>query len=107
MNIFELLLGVIIPVGLGLFGYRFAGWFGAIGGPFLAAAVMQRFGPQMLFAFSAAIYVVLVVIILQRMRTRASVPASARGKFIALLRTSPIFARLAGRSGGDDKGGGQ
>jgi len=77
--------------------------FGAIGGPFLASAFMQRFGPQMLFAFNAVIYLVLIGIILYRMRARAGVPAVARGKFIALLRTSTVFARLARRND-DDKG---
>lgn len=79
--------------------------FGAICGPFLASTFMQRFGPQMLFAFSAVIYVILIGIILYRMRARASVPAGARGKFIAMLRTSTIFARLARRAGADDKDG--
>lgn len=76
--------------------------FGAICGPLLAATLMQRFGPQMLFAFSAVVYVGLIGIIVYRMQARASVPAGARGKFIALLRTSTIFARLARRNG-DDK----
>jgi MFS family permease len=79
--------------------------FGAIGGPFFASTFMQRFGPQMLFAFSATIYVLLIGIILYRMQVRASVPAGARGKFIALLRTSPIFARLARRTPTGDKDG--
>ncbi|WP_274629347.1 MFS transporter [Arvimicrobium flavum] len=81
--------------------------FGAVGGPFIASTFMQRFGPQMLFAFSAAIYIGLIGIILYRMRTRASVPAGARGKFIALLRTSTVFARLAKRPAGEDKEDGQ
>lgn len=77
--------------------------FGAIGGPFLASSFMQRFGPQMLFAFCAVIYVILIVIILYRMQVRAGVPAGARGRFIALLRTSTLFSRLARRPGPDDK----
>jgi MFS family permease len=77
--------------------------FGAIGGPFVAATFMQWYGPQMLFAFSAAIYAMLIVIIVYRMQARAGVPAGARGKFIALLRTSTIFARLARRGGNEDK----
>lgn len=77
--------------------------FGAIGGPFLASSFMQRFGPQMLFAFCAVIYVILIVIILYRMQVRAGVPAGARGRFIALLRTSTLFSRLARRSGPEDK----
>jgi hypothetical protein len=35
------------------------------------------------------------------------VPASKRGRFIALLRTSTVFARLARRNGGADRPGGE
>jgi MFS family permease len=77
--------------------------FGAIGGPFSAAWVMQRFGPHSLFIFSALVYAVLTFIILYRMLVREAVPAAKRGRFIALLRTSPIFARLARRTGAGDK----
>jgi len=71
--------------------------FGAIGGPLAASLAMQRLGPQSLFVFCALVYAVYILIILYRMRTRGSVPASRRGRFIALLRTSPVFARLARR----------
>ncbi|WP_394891293.1 MFS transporter [Mesorhizobium sp. AaZ16] len=77
--------------------------FGAIGGPISASWVMQNFGPHSLFIFSALVYAVLIFIILYRMLVRSAVPASKRGRFIALLRTSPIFARLARRNGGGDK----
>jgi MFS family permease len=77
--------------------------FGAIGGPISASWVMQNFGPHSLFIFSALVYAVLILIILYRMLVRSAVPASKRGRFIALLRTSPIFARLARRNGGGDK----
>jgi MFS family permease len=73
--------------------------FGAIGGPVVAASFMQRFGPQSLFIFCATVYAVFILIIVYRMQARAAVPASRRGRFTALLRTSPIFARLARRSG--------
>lgn len=77
--------------------------FGAIGGPISASWVMQNFGPHSLFIFTALVYSVLIFIILYRMLVRSAVPASKRGRFIALLRTSPIFARLARRNGGGDK----
>jgi MFS family permease len=77
--------------------------FGAIGGPISASWVMQNFGPHSLFIFSALVYAVLIFIILYRMLVRSAVPASKRGRFIALLRTSPIFARLTRRNGGGDK----
>lgn len=78
--------------------------FGAIGGPFAAAAVMQRFGPHALFLFSALVYAIFIALILYRMRTRAPAPSAERGRFTALLRTSTIFARLAQRSGNRDTG---
>ncbi|WP_353640838.1 MFS transporter [Mesorhizobium sp. WSM2239] len=77
--------------------------FGAISGPISASWFMQNFGPHSLFIFSALVYAVLIFIILYRMLVRSAVPASKRGRFIALLRTSPIFARLARRNGGGDK----
>jgi MFS family permease len=77
--------------------------FGAIGGPISASWVMQQLGPHALFIFIALVYATLVVIILYRMLVRSGVPASKRGRFIALLRTSPIFAKLARRNGGTDK----
>ena len=68
--------------------------FGAIIGPFAAAAAMQRLGPHALFSFSAAVYVVFIALILWRMRARPPAKEEERGRFIALLRTSTIFARL-------------
>lgn len=76
---------------------------GAIVGPFAAAAAMQHYGPQALFQFSAAIYVVFIGLILWRMRVRAPASPEERGRFTALLRTSTIFARLADWRGGDRK----
>lgn len=73
--------------------------FGAIGGPFIASTLMHVAGPQALFHFCAAIYLALTLIIVYRMVVRAPAPESARGRFIALLRTSTVFARLAGRNG--------
>ena len=73
---------------------------GAVGGPFAASLTMQQFGPAALFVFMAAVYLILIVIILYRMRARDSVPAERRGRFVALLRTSTVFARLARRPGG-------
>jgi MFS family permease len=72
--------------------------FGAIGGPVAASLAMQRLGPQSLFLFCALVYAVYIPMIVYRMQARDSVPASRRGRFIALLRTSPVFARLARRS---------
>ena len=78
--------------------------FGAIGGPIVAALFMQRFGPQSLFVFCAIVYALLILIIVYRMQAREAVPATRRGRFIALLRTSTIFARLTRRNGSAGKG---
>jgi hypothetical protein len=40
--------------------------------------------------------------LLYRMKARTGVPADDRGRFVALLRTSTIFAKLA-RGGGADR----
>ncbi|HEY6631812.1 MAG TPA: MFS transporter [Rhizobiaceae bacterium] len=77
---------------------------GAIVGPVVAAFFMQDFGPQSLFIFSATIYASFILIIVYRMQARAAVPASGRSRFIALLRTSPIFARLTRRNSDSGKG---
>ena len=74
--------------------------FGAIGGPISASWVMQNYGPHSLFIFTALVYALLILIILYRMLVREAVPPAKRGRFIALLRTSPVFARLARRNGG-------
>lgn len=76
---------------------------GAIGGPLVAAGVMERLGPSWLFIFSAVVYAIFILTILYRMGARP--PASRRGRFVALLRTSTIFARLARRNGDGDKRG--
>jgi len=79
--------------------------FGAIGGPFSASFAMERFGPGALFGFAAAVYLVFIVIILYRMGARSGVPAESRGRFIALLRTSTIFARLVRQAGNGERKG--
>lgn len=68
---------------------------GAVAGPIVSSFVMQRFGPSALFGASGAIYCVLIAVILLRMRARKPVPAGLRKRFIPLLRTSPLFSRLA------------
>ncbi|MBL8582474.1 MAG: MFS transporter [Rhizobiaceae bacterium] len=75
--------------------------FGAIGGPLTASFFMQSFGPKALFVFCALVYAVLVLIILYRMGARPAVPHGERGRFVAMLRTSPFFAKLARRGNTD------
>ncbi|TJV36754.1 MAG: MFS transporter, partial [Mesorhizobium sp.] len=76
--------------------------FGAIGGPFAASTAMQYFGPSALFVFTATVYAIFVVVILYRMQVRSGVPAGHRSRFIGLLRTSTVFARLAKRNDDSD-----
>ena len=63
--------------------------FGAIGGPLVAASFMQRFGPQSLFIFCAIVYAVYILIILYRMRARASCAGQPARTF---HRTAPDLA---------------
>jgi MFS family permease len=69
--------------------------FGAVIGPVAAANVMALAGPHALFLFSAGVYLAMVIIILWRMGARPAVPDEERGRFMALLRTSLVFAKLA------------
>ncbi len=71
---------------------------GAVGGPLIAAAMMEGFGPHSLFLFSVVVYLVFIALILYRMNVRESVPDTERARFTALLRTSPLFSRLAHRT---------
>ena len=73
---------------------------GAVFGPFGASALMEHFGPTALFLFSAAVYLLLAIITIYRMGTRSAVPTEKQGRFVALLRTSPLFSRLARRGRG-------
>jgi MFS family permease len=72
---------------------------GAIVGPFAASTAMEAMGPHTLFVFMGGVYAVFVLITIYRMGVRGAVPESRRGHFIALLRTSTVFARLARRRG--------
>ncbi|MEX3008262.1 MFS transporter [Hoeflea sp. TYP-13] len=72
---------------------------GATAGPFISSALMQIFGPSVLFTFTSAIHGALIVITLWRMRVRAGVPRGARGRYHALLRTSLSFTRMASKEG--------
>ena len=78
---------------------------GAIGGPAVASYFMQHSGPQSLFGFTAGVYALFLVVILYRMSVRSGVPESRRGRFIALLRTSTVFAKLARTSETDNAAG--
>ena len=73
---------------------------GAMAGPLIASFLMQRFDPHALFSYTSAIYATLAVVTLYRMGVRGAVPAGQRRRFASLLRTSPVFMRMARRGRG-------
>ncbi|HEV7248365.1 MAG TPA: MFS transporter [Shinella sp.] len=69
---------------------------GAIIGPLFASVLLQFFGPQALFLYTAVILVAFMVYTAVRISARAAVPAGARrSRFRNLLRTSFFFNKLA------------
>ncbi len=77
---------------------------GAVIGPLASSFAIERFGLSALFVYSALVYAVLGLYTLRRMRARSAPPKDQRGRFTALLRTSPFFAWLAQRPRrGDDR----
>ncbi|WP_439618780.1 MFS transporter [Shinella sp.] len=69
---------------------------GAIIGPLFASVLLQFFGPQALFLYTAVILVAFMVYTAVRISARAAVPAGARRRrFRNLLRTSFFFNKLA------------
>ncbi|WP_371155633.1 MFS transporter [Jannaschia sp. 2305UL9-9] len=83
---------VMIAAGL-MFFYA----VGAILGPLGAAALMQTFGPSALFAYTSTVHGAMAAMTIIQMLSRAPVPRAARSRYVALLRTSPAFSRLANR----------
>ncbi len=71
---------------------------GAIAGPITASFAMGWFGPPALFGFTAVVYIVFIAVTLQRIGARAPVPEGERSRFVTMLRTSFLFARLTRRS---------
>ncbi|MCB1494055.1 MAG: MFS transporter [Rhodobiaceae bacterium] len=80
----ELAAGLILFYGLG-----------AIVGPFLSSVIIDKFGPQAFFVYIATVHAVLILFVLWRMTRRAAVPPKLRRRYVGLLRTSPMFVRLA------------
>ena len=68
---------------------------GAIVGPFLSSVIIDKFGPQAFFVYIATVHAVLILFVLWRMTRRAAVPPKLRRRYVGLLRTSPMFVRLA------------
>ena len=76
-------------------GLMFFFSLGATIGPYISSAVVEAFGPTALFTYTSAVHGALILATLWRMRARGPVPAEARGPFSWLLRTSPVFPRMA------------
>lgn len=68
---------------------------GAVVGPLAASYLMQQYGPAALFGFIAAVNLAFIGVTLYRIGVGRQVPQRVR--FSALLRTSPVFMRMARR----------
>lgn len=77
---------------------------GAVIGPLLSSLLLTRFGNPALFYYLAGVYALFIAVTVYRMRVRASPPPEERGRFTALIRTSPFFARLAHKPRDKDSG---
>ncbi len=76
---------------------------GAIIGPLFASVLLQFFGPQALFLYTAVILVAFMVYTAVRISARPAVPAGARrSRFRNLLRTSFFFNKLADKDRNGD-----
>ncbi len=83
---------VLVSAGLSFF---FS--LGAVIGPYAASLVIKYWGPAAFFVYTCVVHGSLAFIVMVRMSRRASVPAEQRSKFVGLLKTSPMFFRLARR----------
>lgn len=73
---------------------------GAVVGPLFASIMLDWFGPQSLFIYTATVLAVFMLYTLQRMTARQGVPTEARRmRFRNLLRTSTYFNKLAAKPG--------
>jgi MFS family permease len=91
-------------------GLSFSFSLGAVCGPFVASLVIQTLGAPAFFGYTSLVHGTLLLVTLYRATQRPAVPRAERTRFVTLLRTSPVFFRLArsvtGRKGDDDNGGG-
>ncbi len=76
-------------------GLSFFFSLGAIIGPLAASLVIEAFGAPAFFTYTSVIHGLLIVVTIYRMSRRSQVPREARTRFVPLLRTSPIFLRMA------------
>jgi len=78
-------------------GLTFFFSLGAVVGPYTASLVIQHFGPPAFFVYTCAVHGSLALVVMIRIKSRASVPVEQRSRFVSLLRTSPVFFRMARR----------
>ena len=78
-------------------GLTFFFSLGAVIGPYAASLVIKYFGPAAFFIYTCIVHGSLALIVVIRMRRRPSVPAEEQSKFVGLLKTSPMFFRMARR----------
>ena len=78
-------------------GLTFFFSLGAVVGPYSASLVIQNFGPSAFFVYTCVVHGTLALVVMVRIRSRASVPVEQRSKYVSLLRTSPVFFRMARR----------
>ena len=87
-------IGQYVLVSAGL-SFYFA--LGAVIGPYAASLVIEYFGAPAFFLYTCAVHATLCLVVIIRSLRRAAVPAERRSRFVGLLRTSPMFFRLARR----------
>lgn len=68
---------------------------GAIGGPFFAALFAEEFGAPAMFIYTSLVHGMLIVFTILRSIRRPGLSPRSDRRFVALIRTSPQFLRLA------------
>lgn len=81
---------VELSVGLVLF-YT----LGAIFGPTISSTIISWFGASYFFAYTASVHSILIGFIIYRMTRRGGVARAQRRRFVGMMRTSPLFSRMA------------
>lgn len=83
---------VLVSAGLNFFYSA-----GAVVGPYIASLVMKYHGAAAFFVYACVVHGALALTVMVRMKRRESVPQEQRSKFVGLLKTSPMFSRMAKR----------
>ena len=89
---------VMLAAGLMFF---FSG--GAALGPALAAWFLENRGTPAFFTYISAMHGLLIFLTLWRMSVKPKPAKTARGRFMALMRTSPVLLRMARAASGNTK----